>query len=785
MTRSIVFCTWIMLSTIVAADDNPRWNPPIPAIGSINLLPNAGFELGKDGWSSLGKPTAWAGDLCGLFGEIQEGGAFEGQRCLRVDLGPGKTLVTHSAYSYYGPEKVVQSSPLAANLGWMNVTVGQSYTLSAYMRADKDDVPTKMAFRFGEDFSAGFGDATYSKSVKLTTQWKRYTFTMAATKPDVYIQVGPDLSATPNAAATVWIDAVQVEQGDATAFLPRESVEIGLDSGHFGNVFDAGEPVQLTVSAVNTTGDAARVVVRAQLSDYFGTVLPETSVTVAVPANGALSTLLSLNTAGLGYYRANVSWDVGGVSHERTIKLAVIEPYPHQDSPFGTNHAPVVSQRRSHLKKMDITWARTWALHWDRIEPTRGTYDYSVVDPLINSIKEDNLHTLALLPPQPSTSWASEAPTDKNLDAPHRWAYAPRPDRRTDLNNFIDRSVRRYADRIVYWEFLNEALWVEWACLPTSGGYTMSSYISLLKEAYATMKAADPACYVLGGPSIEPHMAMATEFIREGGLDYVDIYNLHPYAAFATPESFIGHMEGIQAAMGDAGGRKPIWATEASYYGTDDKPWTPWVKPDTWAARLGLSTERMVADYSIRWTAIIFAHGVEKIFWHSGVEGEVNCGSWDMEIAFLDPEATPQKLYAAHSTLANMLGPAPAYAAPLTKPDTVGDQSTSEVYGYAFEGAEQAVMIVWAPGSKRNGEGEAAGVVGLGESPIYVTNAAGSARELAQTCTVMRGEQSPWALKVPEGLNAYTIVGVPFSKEINPEPVLVPDVVDQTQSTAE
>ncbi len=110
MTRGIVFCPLIMLTTIVAADVNPRWNPPIPAIGSINLLPNAGFELGEDGWSSLGKLTGWAGDLCGLFGEIQEGGAFEGQRCLRIDLGPGKTLVTHSVN---GGEKVWRLAELA------------------------------------------------------------------------------------------------------------------------------------------------------------------------------------------------------------------------------------------------------------------------------------------------------------------------------------------------------------------------------------------------------------------------------------------------------------------------------------------------------------------------------------------------------------------------------------------------------------------------------------------------------------------------------------------------
>ena len=82
MTRfipsALVTVATLMPAGFSARAGDVRWNPPIPSIGSTNLVPNSGFELGPEGWSTLGKKTAWGGDLCGLFGEVQKGGAFEG-----------------------------------------------------------------------------------------------------------------------------------------------------------------------------------------------------------------------------------------------------------------------------------------------------------------------------------------------------------------------------------------------------------------------------------------------------------------------------------------------------------------------------------------------------------------------------------------------------------------------------------------------------------------------------------------------------------------------------------
>ncbi|NIA14434.1 MAG: hypothetical protein GWP08_10150 [Nitrospiraceae bacterium] len=903
----------------------------------------------------MGKNTASGGDLCGLYGVIQTGGAFDGENCLRIELGPGETPVTYSDYTLYASQTVTQAAPLAANLGWMDVSVDETYTLSAYMRADRDGIPADLVFRFGGDVDTGFGSDTHSKRVTLTEDWARYSFSMVAYRPDVFVAVGPNLSTTPDASATVWIDAVQLEaspetppppagsttqtedfedgsldgiwglttlwntedtveigggmltfhkagdtgagtaavtntsfslRGDftleftiphladfaqddgawimprfvvnepawtdmiwlvigrragkyviedqvggvtlfemplstvsctvrmaktsgqmvcfvamdggafseagevagnwgdlgasdevlvyllaqdwfsavmgpfdvaiddlritavgipgeitaePTVYIPREPVEIGLDSQRYGNLFDATDTIGLTVFGHSTAPAQANVEIRAQLEDYFGELGSPSSRVLTVPENGRATTFLPLNTPGTGYYRAHVSWNVGGIAHSRIIKMAVVETYPWDDSPFGLNHAPTTQTACQQLKKGGTTWARDWSMKWESVEPVQGAYDFSEMDRQVDRIKDTGLNLLPLLPPQPSTSWASEAPAG-GLPPVERTAYAPEMVHRPKLNAFIATSVDRYKDRVTYWEFLNEPLWVPWYCLPTSAGYTVDTYIDLLQGAAAAMKSADPACQVVGGLSIMAGSALGDEFIQKGGLDYVDIYNLHPYPEGDSPESFIPWMQRILGVMDANGGRKPIWATELSYWATDDKPWTPWAPPNPghWSANRQQASEREAADYNVRQSVILLAHGVEKIFWHSGLEGEVNNGSWDLENPLLDPEAIPQKFFAAQAALARLLGPAPEFAAPFQKPGTVSGHSTSGVHGYAFDTQDGAAMVVWAPGELNNGERRNDWTVPLGESPVYLRTSAMTAQELSEACTLIR-----------------------------------------------
>lgn len=759
----------------------PRWNPAVPPLPSTNLIPNSSFELGVDGWSSLGKSTAAGGDLCGLYGVVQAGEAYDGDYCLRIDLGPGKAPVTYSDYTLGASQTVVQSAPLAANLGWIGVTPGVTYTLSAFMRADREGVPADLALRFGGNVDAVVGADFHSKRVVLGTAWARYDFSMVAYAPDVFVALGPNLSDTPEASAVVWIDSVQLEASSGgrepessapSTYVPREPVELGVHSGRYGNLFDSKEVIGLTVTCANTTLVSAEVELHAQLEDYFGTPGPESIHRWSIAPDTRAENFLPLAVPGTGYYRAHLSWALGGVAHKRTIKFSVVDTYPTQESVFGLNHVPTTDGACGQLRKAGATWARDWSMKWESIESQQGTYDFAEIDRQVDRIGRADMNLLPLLPPQPSALWASEAPLE-GLPAVERSAYAPAPEHRDKLNAFISTTVLRYGDRVRYWEFLNEPLWVPWYCLPSTGGYTVDTYIELLKGASAAMKSADPDCLVIGGLSIMANSPMGDEFIQKGGLDYVDIYNLHPYPEGDGPESFVPLMARIQATMDAMGGRKPIWATESSYWGTDDKPWTPWAPPNPghWAANRQQANEREASDFNIRQAVILLAHGVEKIFWHSGLEGEVNNGSRDLENPLLGPEAIPQKFFAAQAMLANSLGPAPRFAAPLKKDGVIDGHDTGGVYGYAFDGPQGAVLIAWAPGTLNDGNVRDNGIVPLGESPVYLVSTTLRGSDLAEAIMLVRfpndsgteANGAIWGIKVPAAVKVYSVVGSPLS----------------------
>jgi hypothetical protein len=718
------------------ADETSRYSSRFEPVAGRNLVQNASFECGDYLWSSLGKGTGWGGDISGLHGTIEAGGAPDGRHCLRIDLGPG--ITPQSYFDVWPPAHVVQAAPLAANVGWMTVSKGQPLTLSAQLRASVPGTKVRILFRFASTAPGRIREAAFE--VTVTEEWARYSVTQAALDEDVCIAIGPDLSATPDAAASLWVDAVQLEaNGEASAFETREPVEVGFATGRYGNVYDAADPVVLTVLGCNRSGEEAVLTLRQEWEDYFGKALEPLALSVKIPAGGQVSVPWGLPVPGKGYYRGRVMWSANGNEHVRPIKWAVIEPYTQDDSPFGLNHPAPTARQMKQLSKAGVRWVRNWSVNWGWVEPKPGEVSWAGPDPQLDYVSSIPMHNLVVFP-NPSTNWASTAPDMVDEVLWHSMAYAPKDPQL--LFNFIGQATARYRDKCHYWEFLNEPLWVPDFCLPMSAGYTIKDYMALLAGASKAIREADPEGKVIGGIANEPDSTLADEFIAAGGLQYCDILNLHPYGRMLAPEDFIAPMERIQAAMDAYGERKPIWATETAYYGVDDKPWEPWtVPPDHFSAGLLHPSERVTSDFIVRHAVILLSHGVEKILYHEPIEGPVNNGTYDIENTFLAEEGVPKKSYAALSALANFLGPAPRYVCPVEFPAAMGERAL----GYVFENGATAMAVVWAPGQDLSFV-PPAGVTAydavgnpvdpanlvLGESPHYLVSASRNGHEPAE-----------------------------------------------------
>ena len=134
-------------------------------------------------------------------------------------------------FDYYEPVRQPVRRVLAANQGWFRVKPGEKLTLSAFLRADAEGVAAQLAVNEAPNH-------LLRKQVTVGKEWQRREFTFTPTQPFLFIAVGLDLEASRRDAATLWLDAVQLERGDhATAYEPRQPVESFLETGQAGNIF--------------------------------------------------------------------------------------------------------------------------------------------------------------------------------------------------------------------------------------------------------------------------------------------------------------------------------------------------------------------------------------------------------------------------------------------------------------------------------------------------------------------------------------------------------------------
>jgi len=444
--------------------------------------------------------------------------------------------------------------------------------------------------------------------------------------------------------------------------------------------------------------------------------------------------------------------------------MAVIAPYAEKDSPFGVNHIPSTSSQCALFRDAGVTWARDCSFEWNQLEPEKGKLSFQNPDEQVERTLREGFNTMALLPVFPSTKWCSSAP--KNLEdlitiSPFSYSCYP-PRTPAPQTRFIKRAVGRFRNRIQHWEYVNEPMtyysFPEAKDKMPGADYGAPDYVKWLEIACKAMRKADPDCVVMGGIQASP-MRYAKEFIDAGGLQWVDIYTIHPYAYLEPPEPLTSELRQLLKLMDESPeGRRPIWATEGGYFAADDKPWTPWVKPKgLWGALVEQPTERQAADYNVRRALIMLANGVTKVFMHQGIEGEVNNGAANMDCIWLGELGAPRKYYPALSAMANLLGPAPRYGAALARPATTGAPVPDTVHGYAFQCGGRGVLAAWAaekdpakphwrlraPAASQiqdiMGNVQEGDTIALGESPVYVVSETLSAADLATACRLDPG----------------------------------------------
>ena len=688
--------------------------PPGPG---RNRIPNASFECGPAGWGSIGKIRTWGGNLLQLFGEIDPKTAAHGQHSLKIHLGPKNYPIFYFDYFEMYRDRV--RSITTVNLGWLEVEKGATYVLSAMMKTATPGTKVRMRLE-----RMGHADLT------LTTEWKRYTMARKALGDHTYVGFELDLPEQGLDEATVWLDAVQLERSaSVTEFAPYAPVEAHVCAKKPMNVFALGEPVELMLRGYNDTDARGSAAITLQLKDFFDRPAGRQQAAVPLPAHRATSSDLRLPIERRGFYRVDVTAQCGEARQSQTVRVAVIEPYAGKDSMFGVNHAYPWDDLMELKRMCGTVWTRDWSIKWHDVEPEKGRFDYNEADHQIDRPIRLGDHVLGLLP-FPSSNWSTTAPADhkassKYRQARERVAFKPRDVK--EFEDYVARTVEHYKGRIHYWEILNEPLYTSYA-VPARFGHTPKDYVTLLKHAYQTIKRVDPSAKVIGGIA-NPGGPWFEKIFEEGALDYMDYLNTHTYPGVKAPERTEAKMLELNRWMDAKGKRKKMWCTEYAYYADDDMP----ARPMRFEMPF-VQSEKRCAAYFVRISAIMFAHGTEKLFYNAGTCGRANTNSFE---GFLYKYAGVRKVYTAIAAMANIFGDAAHPEGKLEAPDGV--------WGFLFRTPRTSFAMLWNVDEAARtvtlkderlqlldiqGNPVGARTVALDECPVYVIGAGLSPKEV-------------------------------------------------------
>jgi hypothetical protein len=723
---------WLDGVVLTESSVGRQWFPQIATEGVKNFLPNSSFECGGANWGSFTYGLkGWGGNLYRLEGVVDAGAARHGAHSLKIALGP-KTL-PQFYFDYYEPVCEPVRRVLVANRGWFRVKPGEKLTLSAFLRADAEGVAAQLAVVEAPTRMRG-------KQVTVGTAWQRYEFTFAPAEPFIFIAVGLDLEKSKLATATLWLDAIQLERGArATDYEPRAPVESFVETASLGNIVTTpASGLTLAVQAFNNADSEQTVRGTLQVTDFLDAPAFESRPALKLPPHaGGSATLNGVCKGRRGFFRAH--WTTAATS--QSLRCAIIEPVGEDvaDSPLGFNHAYPWQFLVRLARQAGIVWWRDWSAKWQTVEPEKGRFDWTVADAQIDRVRRLNSEVEVLLP-FPSALWNTTAKPELVEQAARsgdygraqlQVAFAAKDPR--DFGEYAAAVVRHYRGSqprpVTTYQILNEALYTSYA-LPQRFGYTLADYLRLLETASRAMKAADPHCRIVMGISSNINNGLSRQFIERGGLRYVDVFDLHMYNPCVPAETFEEEFRSLKELMWAHGGPKPIWITEWGCYADDDPACVPQTVGDATMNRCKWPSERAATENIVKFTAVGFAHGLRKIFFHAGTCGTIN--NPDAGGVLFEYGGAPRKMYAGVAALTTLFG---------VPEQCVKAVNRDDLKAYVFRGKDRAVAVAWCGAERKRPFRLAAKVraydimgneipprdAALSDSPIYLLSAAAEA----------------------------------------------------------
>lgn len=664
-----------------------QWLPEVSLEGVSNALPNSSFEEGEGWGCSAGRYYDWTANVFRRIGEWDDSQAYHGIRSWKVTLSPSAPLMLYGGYTKLAAE--VRSLELG-HAGWVRVEPGRSYVFSAYVKSDRAEVPIRISLKEPDE-----SRRSNQRTVTIGRQWQRVEVSHTAKGEFLRGCLGFDLPEGEKESRTLWIDAAQFEPGTAaSAYHPRAEVEAGLETDTVGNLFtNPGEGLSFRLRAYNDAKQPKALRGRLRATDFWNRTVWEEKTNLEIAAGQPAQRVYTILAGRRGFFRLH--WEPEG-EPAQSLRCSLIEPCDEQDAIFGFNHAFGQDFLLTLAHAAGLRWWRDWSVQWDAVQPQRdAAFDFRLPDIQVNRVLDRKGRMVVLLP-YPSAQWSADPKIvdslrdrqskERSRSYELRQAIAAsKPAQLEDFAKYVSATVRHFQGRVSEYEILNEPLYTHYALPSGSHGYKTADYIDMLRTAYQAAKAADPDCSVIGGIAGWPGSQWADQFISQGGLQWCDVANYHLYPSRQRPETAEAAFRMRREQMQKRGEAKPIWVTEFGLYAEDDPATIPFHAGDSTMDNALRPDERTASADLIQWCAVMFAHGVRKVFFHAGTcQGFHDSSTGNM---FFEYGGTPRKMYPAVATMARLLTPDFEFVRKWDKPEWL--------CAYEFRSRGRTVIVLW------------------------------------------------------------------------------------------
>ena len=571
------------ISAIMKHEQNPV---PAEAVNKLpftpgNLLQNSSFELDLSGGWSIPGPTPPE-----QLRMIDSTMAHQGKSSLRLEF----------------PAKGSQ----ALTGRFRPVHIGQTYTLSAWVRTQTSDTTVTLGFENG--YVPQGGSAHRNKISKLIKpdEWQRLEVS-GITKAGPADAYGIRIRATGSSAGAVWIDSVQFEEGPARPYAPCQPLEASIHLPNLTGISTWDSPVQYTIQVVNYTSESIEAKLQTQTGDFWGRTTGKITIPQHLFNTGVTKIKRSHQTQTRGSQRLQLYIN-NRKQLEDEATLTVVPPirYPSQHAPsrFG-QHTKLKPWEMGVAKKLGSCWLRMhdvdFCLSWDQAEPEQGKWVWA--DRKIDLALQSGFNVLGVLGRTPG--WALKPDGDSRKPT-GGWFY---PSDLKGWANYVETVTRHYRGKIDIWEIWNEPY--------SFGVYDGTKYSALAHAAYAAANRGNPDCTILGFCTHAGVTAFNRDALAGGTMKACDEVSYHCYTRDGT-DAYERGTE-LQRVLGIKESGKKVWMTEGM--GGYTSSWHSYLLDavnDPYSREPGapkLSGEK-AALTGARAIANILVAGAEKTFWY-------------------------------------------------------------------------------------------------------------------------------------------------------------------------